>query len=175
MNTQLKDLVSALQNFSGANQGALGQIVSRKDFIAQDFHNKNLHNINSQDQSRSELALSIFHDIPHVIEASMLIHAFAIWDAHAPTFQELESHISTDDLEKFRAFKHVRNSVSHDIAGKRRLKRQEQALAFENLQPFCNIKWDRQDDTINLSRSNVATQSVAFLMELAKKLVPKYG
>lgn len=142
----------------GSLQREFGHIVSGKFLIADRVSYPNYPKETAE----------IKKGVHSLIEGSLLVYLFAMWEAHVPT--DIDEWLTQDELRKLDAFKHVRDSVAHKYKGGRAdfLRRRH---AFEAEMPFSGIIWDQTSDTIDISSSSVALHCHQLMEQLTKQLV----
>lgn len=115
-----------------------------------------------------EETVSIRKGIGNLIEGSLVVYLFAMWEAHVP--DDVNEWLTAKELEELNALRHVRDSVAHKYKGGR-AKFPQRRRAFEAEMPFAGIVWDNGEDTIDLSNSSVAMYCYQVMEKLNKLLV----
>jgi hypothetical protein len=108
-------------------------------------------------------------ELKELMEGLSLVYLFALWDDHIQN-EYLVSNFSKTELRKFRAFKHVRHTVSHSTTGRRANQNRED---FEAEMPFAGIKHDMNADKISIGNSSVTWASHALMSLMSGKLAVK--
>jgi hypothetical protein len=130
------------------------------------FLSESKHMIRHHDSDTREL---IQNRLDSSVQGLLLVYLFAMWEEYVPRSVEKE-WLLADKLERLNAFRHIRHSVAHGFGGKRADKLR---VEFENVMassnPFPNLKWG--DDSIDLTKSQVAIDCHRLMEELIKQLV----
>lgn len=142
----------------GSLQKEFGHVLSGKNLIADKVSYPNYP------KETAEIKKGVYS----LIEGSLLIYLFAMWESHVPI--DVSEWLTEDELRKINAYKHVRDSVAHKYKGRRAdfLQRRQ---AFETEMPFSGIIWDQNDNTIDISSSSVALHCHQLMEQLTKQLV----
>ena len=112
--------------------------------------------------------IKIRSGVRSLIEGSLLVYLFAMWEAHVP--DDINEWLTASELQKLNSFKHVRDSIAHKYKGGR-ADFPQRRKAFEAEMPFAGIVWNRTDDSIDISNSSVALQCFQVMEGLTKQLV----
>ena len=139
-------------------QSEFGHVVSGKNLIANKVSYPNY----------PEETAAIKKGVHSLIEGSLLVYLFAMWESHVPN--DVSKWLTGDELRKLNAYKHVRDSVAHKYKGGR-ADFPQRRQAFEAEMPFSGIIWDQNDDTIDISDSYVALHCHQLMEKLTKQLV----
>lgn len=108
-------------------------------------------------------------ELRELMEGLSLVYLFALWDEYIQN-DFLSSNISNDELNKLRAFKHVRHTVAHGTTGKRaKLNRKE----FEVEMPFAGISFDVSSDSLSIRNSSVTWECHKHMALISGKLAAK--
>ena len=142
----------------GSLQREFGHVVSGKNLIA----NKVSYS------AYPEETIEIRKGVNSLLEGSLLIYLFAMWESHVPT--DINEWLENSELKELNAYKHIRDSVVHKHKGER-ADFPQRRQAFEELMPFAEIIWNQENDTIDISNSSVALSCHKVMEELTKKLV----
>jgi hypothetical protein len=110
----------------------------------------------------------IKRNIKTLLKGSVLTNIFAIWEKNTPS--DILDWMTSEETSKLQAFRHVRDSISHNYFGGR-ADYASRRTAFENEHPFSNIDFDSTNDSIDISNSTVDKDCWEYFQELAKKLV----
>ena len=157
---KFQDALKLLQEQMGSLQREFGHVVSGKRLIA------GAVSYPQYPEEEKKIRNGVFS----LIEGTMLIYLFAMWESHVP--DDVNQWFTQDELLKLNAFKHVRDSVAHKYNGNR-ADFPQRRQAFESMMPFSGIVWDLQDDTIDLTNASVALDCHHYMEELTKKLVSR--
>lgn len=144
--------------FASSLQSEFGHVVSGKNLIADKVFYPN----------HPKETAEIKKGVHSLLEGSLLLYLFAMWEAHVPT--DINEWLTEDELRKPNAFKHIRDSVAHKYKGERAAFPQRRQ-AFETEMPFSGVAWDRTNDTIDISNSSVAMHCHQLMELLNKQLV----
>lgn len=129
---------------------------------------------NSVQNNNPVIRAAIQSNVDEIMQAYAVVYYFSVWDHlfdQAASSDILDNWATKDEVKRFRAFKHIRHSAAHSFSGHRA--RQCRA-AFENVmqssQPFTGLNWNTQDDTIDLSKSQIAFDCRNFFNDFATKI-----
>lgn len=117
-----------------------------------------------------EETASIRKGIGNLVEGSLVVYLFSMWEAHVPS--DVNEWLTQNELEELNALRHVRDSVAHKYKGGR-ADFPQRRKAFEKRMPFAGILWNASDDTIDLSNSSVAMHCYQVMERLNKLLVAR--
>jgi hypothetical protein len=106
--------------------------------------------------------------ISNLIEGSLIVYLFAMWEAHVPP--DVNEWLTATELQELNALRHIRDSVAHKYKGGR-ADFPKRRKAFEGNMPFAGIIWNAIDDTIDLSTSSAAMHCYQIMEKLNKMLV----
>jgi hypothetical protein len=144
---------------SGLNGRAFGYFVGGKLELCNSLHIPGY----------PERANETRNALREMMEGMALVYLFALWEDHIDN-DCLSTNIGATDLQKLRAFKHVRHTVSHGTSGKRARQCRNE---FESEMPFAGILFDKAKDRISLASSSVAHECLNFMIYLAGLLASK--
>ena len=139
-------------------QREFGHVMSGKNLIA--------NNVSYPNHPKETLAIR--KGVKALIEGSLLIYLFAMWESHVPS--DVETWLTDEEHRRLDAFEHVRDSVAHKYQGGR-ADFIRKRTAFDAEMPFAGIVWSREDDTIDISDASVAMQCYQAMEQLTKQLV----
>ena len=106
--------------------------------------------------------------IHSLIEGSLLVYLFAMWESHTP--DDINEWLTTEEKKTLNAYKHVRDSAAHKYKGGR-ADFESRRQAFEEKMPFSGIIWYQDTDTIDISNSSVAINCLRDMDPITKQLV----
>lgn len=115
-----------------------------------------------------EDVIAVRKGIGNLIEGSLVVYLFAMWDAHVP--KDVNDWLTISELEELDALRHIRDSVAHKYS-RRRADFARRRKAFEVRMPFAGIAWDQAEDTIDLYNSSAAMHCYHVMERLNKFLV----
>jgi len=144
------------------------QIESLQKEFGHIYTGKNLIANNVNYPNNPEETAKVKDGVKSLLEGSLLVYLFAMWEAHVPN--DINDWLTQDELEQLNAFKHVRDSAAHKFKGGR-ADFPNRRQAFDNKMPFSNIKWNRAEDTIDLSNSSASHNCHQLMQQLTKQLV----
>ncbi len=139
-------------------QREFGYVMSGKSLVANSVSYPN----------HPEETLAVRQGVKALLEGSLLIYLFAMWESHVPS--DVSTWLTAPEREKLDAFAHVRDSAAHKYQGVR-ADFERKRKAFENQMPFAGILWNREEDRIDISDSSAAMQCYLLMQQLNQKLV----
>ena len=147
------EMLRALQDELGWLMAGESAVLQRIDLLAPSE--------SRQDLKRRTSAL---------LKGSLLVYLFALWQSHVPA--DFKSWLTTDEIEEYEAFEHVRDSTAHSKLGSRASFSRKRS-AFEARFPFAGLLWDQGNDTIDLAQSSVVLECLNFLQGLSQQLAAR--
>lgn len=139
-------------------QRAFGHVFSGASLIANNVNYPN----------HPEETAQIRSDVLNLIQASLLVYLFAMWESHEP--QAVLEWLTAEEVAELQAYRHLRDSAAHKFGGARADYPARRA-AFEAKMPFDGVQWDRKSDTIDLACSHAAHGCLQVMQRLTKHLV----
>ncbi len=107
------------------------------------------------------------------VQGILLVYLFAIFDEY--TTDELRGNwISENDKYVLKAYRHLRNSIAHGHGGKRApncKSRDQFEIVMNSDKPFPNLVWDRTQDTIDMTKSQVAHDCYNHMSNITRKMI----
>ena len=159
MSDDVKKGITLMQEAGRALNEEFGFVLGGTRNLTADYPNK------VEDRKR------IQRQINGLVQGSLLLYLFAMWEDM--TTETMRSHLTTDEKQKLRAYRHIRHCVGHRFSGGRAdMYRQEFEDLYNAGQLKC-VNWDRATDTIGLSDGMIAMECQQFMANLAQQLVAR--
>ena len=159
--TDLEKTISLMSEHITSLQREFGHVVTKKGLIANSVSYQN----------NPEATTEVRKGIHALLEGSLLVYLFAMWESHMP--DDVKEWLNRDENQSLDAYKHIRDSVAHKFNGER-ADFPNRRKAFEAEMPFSSVQWDQQNDTIDISDSSAALDCHSLMAELTKRLVVRF-
>lgn len=150
--------ITLLSEYNKTIQREFGHVFSGKNLVANQVNYP----------AHPEETIKVRKGVKSLIEGSLLIYLFTIWESHTPT--EVNDWLTDDERVTLNAYKHLRDSAAHRYDGGR-ANFQSRRTAFETKMPFSGITWDQGTDSIDLSNSRASLDCYNFMERVTKQLI----
>ena len=151
----VNDILPLMQKQIQSLQGAFGYIYSGLR--------------NSVQHKDPSVRNKIQGEVDCASQGLLLVYLFAMWEEYIE-HQVEKDWLTTAELERLNAFRHIRHSMAHGFEGTRaRQCRAEFESIMNSGQPFPNLPWD--NDKLDLTKSQVAIDCQRWMEDLCRKLI----
>ncbi|PSB25988.1 hypothetical protein [Stenomitos frigidus] len=127
------------------------------------------------EHQNSEYREEAQNQVNGLTQGVLLVYLFAIFDDY--TTEKMRGEwLTADEKKLLKAYRHIRNGVAHKHGGKRaKTWRNEFESIMSSDQAFSNagLVWDREADTIDLTKAQVALPCHTMMRDLAQKLAAR--
>ena len=127
--------ITLLSEYNKTIQREFGHVFTGKNLVA--------NSVNYP--SNPEETVKVRNGVKSLIEGSLLIYLFSIWESHTPS--DVSEWLTDDERVTLNSYKHIRDSAAHKYDGGR-ANFQTRRTAFESKMPFSGIVWDQRNDSI---------------------------
>lgn len=124
---------------------------------------------NSVKHNDPTIRAKIQKEVDAASQGLLVVYLFSMWEEYVERQVE-KDWLTTDELERLNAFRHLRHSMTHGFEGARaRQCRTEFEAVMNGQRPFPNLTWD--NDNLDLTNAQVAIDCQRLMDDLAKKLI----
>ena len=119
-----------------------------------------------------EASKEVQHSLNELVKRMAIVYLFAIFDAYRT--DEITKQITPDEMQRMRAFRHIRNSAAHGKLFERAPDckwRQDFEDVMSSSDPFTGVVFD--NTLLDLTGSGVEMTCYHFMSNLAQQLVAR--
>ena len=134
-----------------------------------------LNNVGSH--PNPEIRRAIQSNVDEMKEGLCVVYIFSIWESYCESLMRefgkdpLDDWMTDSEKHLFRAYEHIRHSIAHGFGGKRANNDRAYFEAIMNSNnPINGVRFNQENDTIDLIAGGVALSYLEFMTNLSTKL-----
>jgi hypothetical protein len=122
-------------------------------------------------QEDSQIRKLVEVEYKNMRESLLIVYLLAIWEEHIDRNNEREWLDATQQVH-FAAYRHIRHSYAHSFNGKRAQRfRAEFETIMNSADPIQSIRWDIENDKIELLKHHLARECKLFKDKILKNML----